>query len=450
MQKIISLLFLFMLTLSSASAESVSRTLSSLGVNKSAVSVSIKNVKSNSSPYTLNERVPRLPASTLKLLTISAAYDVLGADYVYKTSLYKSTNNDLYLKLSGDPLLTTSDLEKLLGTAKSKNILEPKGFYIDDTAFDNVEWGEGWQWDDELSPYMPRFSIYNINNNLSKIEIAPTTPGAPAQITVKPFYPYAFVNQVVSALKGQDNVKIMKSDIIAPNMLSLQGVVTKRVNITLPVLNPKMSFRLRLEDAIRAKKLEYYSNISNATMPKENIYLVDVVTHDIGSLLPLIYKQSNNLVAETLFKTAGSVYASDVASAQNSLEMLNSYIDSIGLNKDDIKVVDGSGVSKNNLMTSKFMVEFLSYKAAQEDFEHFKNLFPQPGEGTLRNRMLYFKDCLRAKTGTLSDASAIAGYITTKRGNLYAFDIMINDPKTSGDDKKNIEEQILRAIYVNY
>ena len=63
--------------------------------------------------------------------------------------------------------------------------------------------------------------------------------------------------------------------------------------------------------------------------------------------------------------------------------------------------------------------------------------------------MLYFKDNLRAKTGTLSDTSAIAGYITTKKGKTYAFDIMIKDAKTSSNEKKNIEEQILRYIYMN-
>ena len=62
---------------------------------------------------------------------------------------------------------------------------------------------------------------------------------------------------------------------------------------------------------------------------------------------------------------------------------------------------------------------------------------------------LYFKDNLRAKTGTLSDSSAIAGYITSRRGKVYAFDIMITDAKTTSADKKNIEEQILRNVYLN-
>ena len=64
--------------------------------------------------------------------------------------------------------------------------------------------------------------------------------------------------------------------------------------------------------------------------------------------------------------------------------------------------------------------------------------------------MLYFRDNLKAKTGTLTDVSAIAGYIKTQRGHEYAFDIMINDHKSSPADKKMLEEYILRSVFVNY
>ena len=130
--------------------------------------------------------------------------------------------------------------------------------------------------------------------------------------------------------------------------------------------------------------------------------------------------------------------------------MLNSYLKNLGLNTDNIRIVDGSGVSKNNIMTSDFMTSFLVKIYSDSNFEEFETYMPSPGEGTLKNRMLYFKDNLKAKTGTLSDTSAIAGYITTRKGKTYTFDIMINDAKTSPADKKNIEEQILRNVYVNY
>lgn len=449
MRKIISILLTLFITATTVYAESLNKAISSLGINKSALSISIKDVKSGNTLYSLNERTPRLPASTLKLITSSASYDVLGADFEYNTSLYKSVNNDVYLKLSGDPMLSKSDLEKILETANAKKI-SPKTFYIDDTAFDSVEWGDGWQWDDELNSLMPKFSVYNIDKNLIKIEAAPTVQGSPATLSVKPFYPMSFINQVVSDIKGINKIKIQRNETIAPNMFEVSGTISKTTSITVPALNQKLFFQLRLDDAISKKKFDYFGPYKSAELPKENIYYVDSVSHNVKAMLPMILKTSNNLVAETIFKTAGSKWANSQGSIENSLAMLNAYIEKIGLNSEDIKIVDGSGVSKNNIMTSEFMTDFLTYKSNQDDFEEFKDLLPTPGEGTLKNRMLYFKGNLYAKTGTLSDASAIAGYITTKRGKLLAFDIMINDAKTNSSDKKNIEEQILRNVYLNY
>ena len=449
MQKLVCLLLTLLFTTVSVSAESLNKTINSLGINKSALSVSIKDVKNGESLFSLNDRTPRLPASTLKLITASAAYDVLGDDYEYKTEMYKSTNNDVYLKLSGDPSLSKSDLEAILETAKSKNIV-PKTFYIDDTAFDSVEWGEGWQWDDELNPLMPKFSVYNIDKNLLKIEAATTVQAAPAQLSVKPFYPMSFINQVKSDIKGNNQLSIKRNETIAPNMFEVSGSISRANYITIPALNQKLFFRLRLEEAISKKKFEYYGQFKSEKLPKENVYYVDGVSHKFVELLPSILKSSNNLIAETVFKTAGAKWANSQGTAENSLAMLDDYIQNIGLSANDVKIVDGSGVSKNNIMTADFMTDFLIYKAKQENFEDFCNMLPTPGEGTLKNRMLYFKENLRAKTGTLSEASAIAGYLTTKRGRLVVFDIMINDANTSAADKKNVEEQILRNIYLNY
>ena len=449
MQKVIYFLLTMLITAASASAQSITKTITDMGINKSAVSVSVKEVKSGNEIYSLNEKTPMTPASTLKIVTTSAAVDALSPDYVFTTTLYKSTNNDLYLKLSGDPLLTTGDLEQLIQTAKDKNIV-PKTFYVDNSAFDSVEWGEGWQWDDDLNPLMPKFSVYNINKNLVKIEIIPTYDNAPPRLTVKPFYPVTFMNLLVTDKKQPNRIKLERNNSIAPNMINISGTVSKLNSVVIPVNNPKINFDLRLEEAMRSKKFEYFDPLKTAKLPETNIYVVDKIEHEISPMLSMVLKNSNNLVAESLFKMAGAVWSKSQGTAENSLAMLNTYIKNINITSDDIKIVDGSGVSKNNLMTADFMTDFLVYKSGEEDFEAFKNMLPAPGEGTLKNRMLYLKESLNAKTGTLSDTSAIAGYITTRRGKVFAFDIMINDAKTSQDDKKNIEEQILRNIYANY
>ena len=171
MRKIISLLLSLCFSITVASADSVTKTINSLNINKSAISVSIKDVDTGNCVYSLNSKMPMMPASTLKIVTSSAALDTLGQDYVFSTKLYKSTNNDLYIKLGADPFLTSSDLEQLIDLAKAKNIISPKNIYLDASIFDNVEWGEGWQWDDDLNPLMPKFSAYNLDGNLLRIEI---------------------------------------------------------------------------------------------------------------------------------------------------------------------------------------------------------------------------------------------------------------------------------------
>ncbi|MCM1338394.1 MAG: D-alanyl-D-alanine carboxypeptidase/D-alanyl-D-alanine-endopeptidase [Muribaculaceae bacterium] len=449
MRKIIAMVIMWIAFSASANAESVTKTITSLGINKDSVSVSVRDIHSGNTVYSLNDKTPRVPASTLKLVTSAAALDILGEDYKYETVLYKSTNNDLYLKLSGDPTFGGGDLNQLISAAKEKEI-EPKTFYLDDTAFDTVEWGEGWQWDDEMNPLMPKFSIYNIDKNLLKIEVSPTANKMPAVISVKPFYPITFINLITTDTTAPTSIKFDKNTEVAANLLNASGTVAKQHLVMMPVPNPKMNFRLRLEAAIRAKKLEYFSPINYSKLPESNVYVVDSVEHEIGGILRAILKSSNNLYAETLFKTAGAIYSNSIGSRENSLKMLADYFAKIGVNAEDIKVVDGSGVSKNNIVTAEFMTDFLVKKSADENFEAFKVMLPTPGEGTLKNRMLYFKDNLYAKTGTLSDSSSIAGYITSRRGKVYAFDIMINDAKTSSSDKKNIEEQILRNIYTNY
>lgn len=451
MRKFISLLLSLCFTFTAANAKPENKILGNLNINQSAVSVSIKDISTGNSIFSLNDKMPMMPASTLKVVTSSAAVDTLGKDFKFTTKLYKSVNNDLYFKLSGDPFLTYNDLLELLEDAKLKNIISPKNIYTDASVFDNVEWGEGWQWDDDLNPLMPKFSAYNLDGNLLKIEVTPGVNNTPATITVKPFYPITFMNLVNTDLSsGENKVILSRNNSIAPNVISANGTISKTQILQIPVNNPKMYFSIRLTDAIREKKLDYFKSVNSAVLPEKNVYLVGEITHELLAILSSILKYSNNMSAETLFKIAGAKWSKEQGNIENSLSMMNNYLEKINIDSQDIKIVDGSGVSKNNIVTADFMTKFLVYKSSLEDFEDFKAMLPAPGEGTLKNRMLYFKDNLNAKTGTLSGTSAIVGYIKSRKGKIYAFGIMINDAKTSAADKKNIEEQILRQVYMNY
>lgn len=439
-------LLLIMTTQAKTYSVAIDKTIAQSSINKGAVSVSVKDTTTGKVVYRLNDKQPTMPASTLKLITLGASLDTLGYDYEFSTKLYKTTNNDLYLKLGADPFLTSGGLNTLMEKAvKEKKITSPKIIYIDDYIFDKTEWGEGWQWDDDLNPLMPKFSSYNIDKNLLSIIISPTNPGSPAQIYTNKFYPITFMNLVTTGTAN--DIELNRNNSIAPNILNISGTINKQITEEIPINNPKRYFILRLEDAIQSAKMDYYGGFPQKKTPTTNVYLVAEIKHPISQAIKAILMDSNNFVAETVFKLAGAKLVNNTGSLQHSQEMLNAYFNKIGIDAQDIKIVDGSGVSKNNIITANFMTDYL---VKQFKNETLKNSMPTAGEGTLKNRMLYFKDNLRAKTGTLSDVSGIAGYITSRNGKTYAFDIMINDPKTKSNDKKSLEEYIIRDIYTSY
>lgn len=449
MKKIINLVLLFLVfTLSMISVQAtpfrspIKSAIKKASISNSAlISVSMKSVSSGRKAFEYNSTTPMSPASIQKLVTLIPSLDTLGYDYEFKTGLYKNKNNSLFLKLGADPYLKSADVRDLIrGLAKYK-IISTKSFYIDDSVLDSSEWGEGWQWDNDLNPLMPRFGAYNLDNNLITVNVCPTTLGAPAEISTDVFYPTAFINNVVTGDKT--DVKLERKNYISPDVINADGVVSHDLAIQIPINYPRRYFILRLEDILRKQKVSYYGDFNRLNLPKDASLVADI-KHPVQSAADDILKNSNNMMAETVFKLAGGKYVQGAGSVDSAVEMFNDYYKKQGIKTDNIKIVDGSGVSKNNLITADFMTDVLIKNAKTKNFDNFKSHMASPGEGTLKDRMLYFNGKLKAKTGTLTNVSSIAGYLTAKNGKMYAFCIMINDPKSKSSDKKLFEEYVLR------
>lgn len=414
-------------------------------VPKSAlIAVSFKEINSGKPAIELNETTPMQPASIQKITTLLPSVDTLGENYEFKTQLYKIGNNGLFLKLGADPFLKKRDLNDMIKSLRNYKISTLKSFNIDDSILDSNEWGEGWQWDDDLNPLIPKFGAYNIDNNLFTVSILPTAPGAPADISTDVFYPTAFINNVTTG--GKNDVRLSRKNYISPDVINADGTVSSDITVQIPVNYPRRYFVLRLEESLRNQKVSYYGNFDRLKLPTKNVYLISEVKHPLGSAEDAILKNSNNMVAETVFKLAGGKYSNSMGSTESAIQMFNDYYKKLGVCTDNIKIVDGSGVSKNNLMTADFMTDVL-LKATLDDKIDLKNHMAVPGEGTLTDRMLYFKDKLKAKTGTLTNISSIGGYLTAKSGKTYAFCIMINDPTSKPADKKAFEEYLLREAF---
>ena len=408
------------------------------GVEKNSIAISIRDLNSGKPVYELNEKILMHPASVQKLLTLPPAVDVLGDDYNFTTNIYKRGNNSYIIKLGADPYLTYSDLKQL-----AKNIEQEttKRVYIDDSILEKKDWGEGWQWDDDMNSLMPRFNSYNLDGNVIKITVMPTQKGQLATIINPSKYPIVFLNNVKTG--EQNNVKIARDNSISANTLTLEGIVNKPVVLSVPTNNLKRYFDVRLTNALSDRNVYLKENFISGKVVANDKELEEI-SHSLNQAVDDILKNSNNMVAETVSKLAGGKAYNDRGTDAYAIKLFNDYCVKNKLDNSRLRLADASGVSKNNLATADFISNYLVFNKNNETLQHL----PTPGEGTLTHRMLPIQNDLRAKTGTLKDVSSIAGYLTTKKGNKYAFCIIINDPASTTSDMKTLEDYLIREAYI--
>ena len=112
------------------------------------------------------------------------------------------------------------------------------------------------------------------------------------------------------------------------------------------------------------------------------------------------------------------------------LETVQAFLKEAGIRSEALVLSDGSGLSRNDMITAEASVQLLTYMSRHRYADAFRNALPIAGvDGTLRNRLKNTpaENNLRAKTGSLSSAASLAGYVTTAAGEKLAFSIMVNN-----------------------
>lgn len=445
MKKIIMFVITLLLSVNITYAKTTSThllgdVLKTYNVAEGSIAISVKNVNDGKVLYEHNDKMLLNPASVQKILTTPAIVDTLGYDYKFKTQLYKRGADSYLLKLGADPYLTSDNLSEITANVSE----ETKYFYIDGTILDGKVWGEGWQWDDDLNVHTPRFGSYNLDGNLVKVTIIPSKNGGAPLIVNYSKYPIVFYNKLTEG--AETKIEVHRDTNISSNTVIIEGVISEPTVIYLPVNNLTGYFNSKLRNSLEDNHVYLKNGFMQAILSKDDKFQCEI-EHDINSALDDILKNSNNMVTETLFKLAGRKYAGlSTGTDKSGIDMFENYCKKIHVDSSKIRITDASGVSKNNLVSSDFVTDFL---IANKDNPLYDRL-ATPGEGTLSLRMLPIKNNLKAKTGTLSNVSSLAGFLTSKSGKKYAFCIINNDISLSPSDKKIIEDYIVREIYLKY
>ena len=158
-------------------------------------------------------------------------------------------------------------------------------------------------------------------------------------------------------------------------------------------------------------------------------------------------KPSQNLYTELLLRTLGKAAAADARqrSDRAGIEAVRAFLRRAGVDDGHLRMQDGSGLSRDNLVTAEATTRLLVYMNRHPHGSVFRASLPVAGvDGTLRNRMrgTAAMSNARAKTGTLSSSTTLSGYIFTAAGERLVFSLMINNPPRDTDPRANFTDAI--------
>jgi len=426
------------------------------------------------------------PASNTKLFTTACALALIGPDYKFRTTVettgtldpYGRLTGDLVLVGRGDPNLSGRQLPYDLRTQRNDHpikVLEDladslvqKGVkYVDgdvvadDSYFAFERYGEGWSQDDLVWADGAPVSALTINDNVVFVNIQPADrAGERAFVNVVPYADYYHVdNRVITTPPGTGR-KLFINREPGSIVLTLWGNIPlddKGADEALAIEDPAQYaaalFRHLLEkrgvvvfgrERTRHTELAALSTFSvNAVAPSrggedpeaharpltQSLVLASYDSRPLSDDVRVINKVSQNLHSEILLRLLGREKGT-AGTVEGGLEVLKGFLTTAGVPNDQYLFYDGSGLSRQNLVSPHAIVQLLRYASSQPWGGLYRETLPVAGvDGSLAERMKdpKFQGRVRAKTGSLGGVKALSGYATTDRGEPIAFSILTNN-----------------------
>lgn len=417
------------------------------------------------------------PASNMKLYTVAAALDRLSPEYRFVTSVYASAKpdadgvvkGDLIIYGRGDPSVAArfnngdyfkglNDLAERIAAAGVKKV---KGDLVgDESYFTGPRYGSGWEWEDLQWWYGAEVSALTVDDNALDLSVKPAPEvGRPAVITTGPPDPLLRIsNRVTTTAKGSRRDLTVDRD-LGQNTMTISGGIAlddKGYTAGVGISDPAQLFVYLLRDAlarkgvtVNGKSRTVDARSGGSIVPKGSLALINLTTSIPAPLelttlqsppLSLIaaqtLKPSQNLYTELILRTLGTMVSPETSTTTSStsegagLETVKNFLKEAGLNPNSLVLSDGSGLSRNDMVTAEATLQLLTYMHRHRYASVFRDALPIAGvDGTLRNRFkgTLAENNLRAKTGSLSSAASLSGYVTTAAGENLVFSIMVNN-----------------------
>lgn len=425
-----------------------------LGSGKAAIHIIDLDTGRELGEYKSNELM--IPASNMKLLTSGAALLVLGEDFEYRTTfdiLDAATGRSLIIRGSGDPALgdpaifedehqtlTHDELFNTLAqTLKDRGIDSIDEVIVDDRIFDRTWAHPDWPLDQLNRWYCAEVGGFNFQTNVIKMYPIPGSLGGTPLLEMQPNLPWIDVQiKAKTVSKGRDSAWVARPT--PANRFTLYGNVRGKTEIPVSIHEPStfaggvFAFALS-ERGIKINTPGYIDEAVRLAEPADewNSTPVVAITTPISDILNRTNTDSYNLYAEALLKRIGHEITGEPGSWENGASvvrlLLSQHVNATSAQ--ETIVADGSGMSRENKVTTRTLTSWMKVLASQDSWDTFQNSLAVPGEGTLKRRFTdtKLKSNLYAKSGYLNGVYALSGVLEHPSGRRAAFSIILNNIK---------------------
>jgi D-alanyl-D-alanine carboxypeptidase/D-alanyl-D-alanine-endopeptidase (penicillin-binding protein 4) len=412
-----------------------------------------------------NSQIGLAPASTQKIITSVTAFELLGKDYRYKTELI--FNNGYRIKDSipaslilikglGDPTLgswrykatiDTAIINKWVGAIRKSS----KGKFLLGIRVDDAETGDvssvpsGYIWEDIGNYYGAGTSWINWRENQYDIIFKSDNTSYPTQIIrIEPKQEHvSFNNLVRSGEKGSGDNAYIYCPPYAKEAV-IKGTIPpnqKNFEISGSMPDPAYTLGTTLRDQLLKNGVEIDSlvftmrteHVNDGYVP--NYEFIPGSIHFSPTLDSIIYffqQKSINLYGESLMRTMGYIKTMST-SVDSGIVAVQNFWKEKGLDEDELGIVDGSGLSPLNRVTTHSQVEILKYAKTKDWFPYFYNSLPE-------------YNGMSMKSGTIRGVKGFCGYHKAKNGKEYIFSFLVNNYYGSSSSLVNKMYKVLNIL----
>jgi D-alanyl-D-alanine carboxypeptidase/D-alanyl-D-alanine-endopeptidase (penicillin-binding protein 4) len=436
--------------------------------------VVVQSLETGEYLYRRNENKLFLPASTLKLLTSAAALEYLGPDFRFSTSLLLNgtiqrgiVRGDLVIRGAGDPTLSKrfhpgnplALFERWADTLEQLGVKRIAGNIVgDDSYFDAEPYAPGWAWDDLSYYYGAPASGLSLTENCVEINVSPgTAAGDDAVITISPNTAYVEIVNEVRTTRGDSLFSIdVRRDAgtstvhVIGNIPLSYGAYTLQATVD----NPASYAATVLREVLALRGIEVLGAALTPEELTDRVPYAEMRTLDVALSPPLseilteLNLKSVNFLAEQILKTIAKE-RTGTGSTAKGVDLVKKFASQIGISPDNLSIVDGSGLSRLDLLTPQQMSAILRHIRRPDRWKVMMNALPLAGRtGTLANRLRGTKaeGVVRAKTGYLNFARSLAGFGQTGDGEPILFVLFTNNYPVPTSMVENAEDLVLMYL----